>query len=84
VLLGVGRIAAFTIDMCPEELSRELKDQLQAVSKDVASLSDYETHLSDKAQFLLDAVLGNRCSAPTLSYAGLSASAVCLHLDGGV
>jgi len=58
VLLGVGRIAAFTVDVCHDVLPDGLRDQLHAVSKDVGSLSDYETHLSDKAQFLLDAVLG--------------------------
>jgi magnesium transporter len=58
VLLGVGRMATFTLDVCHEMLSDEFRDQLHAVSKDVASLSDYETHLSDKTQFLLDAVLG--------------------------
>jgi len=58
VLLGVGRMASFTLDVCHDMLSDEFRDQLHAVTKDVASLSDYETHLSDKTQFLLDAVLG--------------------------
>ena len=58
VLLGVGRMATFTLDVCHELLSDEFRDQLHAVTKDVTSLSDYETHLSDKTQFLLDAVLG--------------------------
>lgn len=58
VMLGVGRIAAFSGDVCHEWLEPEFRDRLAAVSKDVASLSDYETHLSDKIQFLLDAVLG--------------------------
>ncbi len=58
VLLGVGRMAAFTLDMCHTQLSDGFHDQLHAVSKDISSLSDYEGHLSDKAQFLLDAVLG--------------------------
>jgi magnesium transporter len=58
VLLGVGRIAAFSGDVCHEWLAPEFRDRLAAVSKDVVSLSDYETHLSDKIQFLLDAVLG--------------------------
>ena len=34
------------------------KRRLEAVSKDVVSLSDYETRLSDKIQLLLDAILG--------------------------
>jgi len=58
VLLGVGRMATFTLDMCRDQLSDGFHDQLHAVSKDISSLSDYESHLSDKAQFLLDAVLG--------------------------
>ncbi|MBB3644375.1 magnesium transporter [Rhizobium sp. BK619] len=58
VLLGVGRMASFTLDVCHDVLSDDFRDRLHAVTKDVASLSDYETHLSDKTQFLLDAVLG--------------------------
>jgi magnesium transporter len=58
VLLGVGRMAAYSGDVCHEWLAPEFRDRLAAVSKDVVSLSDYETHLSDKIQFLLDAVLG--------------------------
>ncbi|KPH06228.1 magnesium transporter (plasmid) [Rhizobium acidisoli] len=58
VLLGVGRMASFTLDVCHDVLSDDFRDRLHAVTEDVASLSDYETHLSDKTQFLLDAVLG--------------------------
>lgn len=58
VLLGIGRMATFTLDMCHDQLPDGFHDQLHAVSKDISSLSDYESHLSDKAQFLLDAVLG--------------------------
>ena len=35
-----------------------LRKRLDSVSKDVMSLSDYETRLSDKIQLLLDAILG--------------------------
>src|SRR5436853_5505229 len=38
--------------------STEFEARLKAVSTDVASLNDYEGHVSDKVQFLLDAVLG--------------------------
>jgi len=58
VLLGMGRLATFTLDMCGDTVPADFRSQLHAVSKDVGSLSDYETHLSDKTQFLLDAVLG--------------------------
>ena len=58
VLLGVGRIASFAGDVGSEWITAASKKRLEAISKDVASLSDYETRLSDKIQLLLDAVLG--------------------------
>ncbi|WP_249780669.1 magnesium transporter CorA family protein [Bradyrhizobium sp. dw_78] len=58
VLLGVGRIATFAGDVASEWIVPAARTRLKAVSKDVASLSDYETRLSDKIQLLLDAVLG--------------------------
>jgi magnesium transporter len=58
VLLNVGRIASFAGDIGSEWITPASKKRLDAVSKDVASLSDYESRLSDKIQLLLDAVLG--------------------------
>jgi magnesium transporter len=58
VLLGVARIASYTHDVGCDWLAKGYSDRLEAVSKDLVSLSDFETHLSDKIQFLLDAVLG--------------------------
>jgi magnesium transporter len=58
VLLGVGRIASFARDIGEEWITPEFKVRLRAVLKDVASLNEYEAHLSGKVQFLLDAVLG--------------------------
>ena len=58
VLLGVGRIASFAGDVGSDWITEASKKRLHAVSKDVASLSDYETRLTDKIQLLLDAVLG--------------------------
>jgi magnesium transporter len=58
VLLGVGRIASFARDIGEEWITPEFKVRLKAVLKDVASLNEYEAHLSGKVQFLLDAVLG--------------------------
>jgi magnesium transporter len=58
VLLGVGRIASFAGDIGEEWITPEFKVRLRAVLKDVASLNEYEAHLSGKVQFLLDAVLG--------------------------
>jgi magnesium transporter len=58
VLLGVGRIASFAGDVGSEWIMPSSKKRLEAISKDVVSLSDYESRLSDKIQLLLDAVLG--------------------------
>jgi len=57
-LLGVGRLATFVGDIGQDWISKPFRARLDAISKDVMSLNDYETHLSDKVQFLLDAVLG--------------------------
>jgi magnesium transporter len=58
VFLNVGRIASFAGDIGSEWITPAFRKRLEAVSKDVASLSDYESRLSDKIQLLLDAVLG--------------------------
>ena len=58
VLLNVGRIASFAGEVGSEWITPASKRRLEAVSKDVVSLSDYESRLSDKIQLLLDAILG--------------------------
>lgn len=58
VLMGIRRIANFVIDVGKDWIPEETRLRLDSISKDSESLNDYETHLSDKIQFLLDAVLG--------------------------
>lgn len=58
VFLGAGRVASFADDVAQDWITSNSKRRLAAVIKDVASLSDYETRISDKIQLLLDAVLG--------------------------
>jgi len=57
-LLGFGRIAAFVCESGNTVLSPEELPRLKAVRADIASLNDYQQHLSGKVQFLLDATLG--------------------------
>jgi magnesium transporter len=58
VLLGVGRIAPFVLSLRKDWITSEMQARLEAVHKDVLSLTDYESQLSNKVQFLLDAILG--------------------------
>jgi magnesium transporter len=57
-LLGLSRVAPFVLGLRKEWIVPPFDARLDAVAKDLASLNDYETHLSDKVQLLLDAILG--------------------------
>jgi len=57
-LLGLSRIAPFALSLGHQWIVPEFEARLNAVSKDIASLNDFEGHLSNKVQFLLDAILG--------------------------
>lgn len=55
-LLGVQRIAAYARDTAP--FLAPHAPRLQILKADAASLAEYDTQLSSKVQFLLDATLG--------------------------
>jgi magnesium transporter len=57
-LLGVGRVAPFVVSLQKKWITAEIQAKLEAVNKDILSLNDYEGQLSNKIQFLLDAILG--------------------------
>ena len=57
-LLGIGRVAPFVLSLRKDWIIAEFEGRLEAVIKDIVSLNDYEGHLSNKVQFLLDAILG--------------------------
>jgi magnesium transporter len=57
-LLGLGRIAAYVMESGVEGAPRVNAARIKAIRADIASLTDYEAHLSGKVQFLLDATLG--------------------------
>ena len=58
VLLGVGRIVPFVLEMQHTPAPDAIAARLKAARQDIVSLNDYEAHLANKVQFLLDAVLG--------------------------
>jgi magnesium transporter len=57
-LLGVGRTAPFVLSLQKEWITPAIQAKLEAVNKDIVSLNEYEDQLSNKIQFLLDAILG--------------------------
>jgi magnesium transporter len=57
-LLGLQRIVGYVAEMTTEWHLPELKSRLKTARQDLVSLVDFESHLSGKTQFLLDAVLG--------------------------
>jgi magnesium transporter len=57
-LLGLQRIVPFVAEPARSWIPADVRSRLKTAQADLLSLTDYETHLSDKVQFLLDAVLG--------------------------
>jgi len=57
-LLGIARIVPFVAIHGADWISAETRVELETVRHDVASLSDYDGHLLNKVQLLLDATLG--------------------------
>ena len=57
-LLGVGRIVPYLRTATEEFLPSDLKNRLRTLRQDITSLNDYDGHLTNKVQFLLDATLG--------------------------
>lgn len=57
-LLGMGRIVPFVQSLGADWLPRDVKPRLDTLRSDVASLNDYDTHLANKVQLLLDTTLG--------------------------
>jgi magnesium transporter len=56
--VGAARIVPYVEASAAEWLPKELAPRLRALRGDIASVSDFDTHLNDKLQFLLDATLG--------------------------
>ncbi len=57
-LLGIERIVSYVGEMSADWFPSELKVHLKTQYRDIASLSDYDRHLMNKVQLLLDATLG--------------------------
>lgn len=58
LLLGMARMVPYVAANAAPYLEVDIRAKLKSLQRDIASLNDYETHLTDKIQFLLDATLG--------------------------
>jgi magnesium transporter len=58
ILLGLQRIVPFVAGPQRPWVAQETRDHLQTATTDIFSLTEYEEHLANTVQFLLDAVLG--------------------------
>jgi magnesium transporter len=56
--VGAARIVPYVEATAAEWLPKVLLPRLLTLRQDIASVSDFDTHLNDKLQFLLDATLG--------------------------
>jgi magnesium transporter len=56
--LAIGRIAVFVTDRCEPRIEDGMKDRLSSVRHDIESLDEFESSLSGRIQFLLDAAVG--------------------------
>jgi magnesium transporter len=57
-LVGVSRVVTFLCEVSPPWISHELHERFKTVHADIGSLNEFEQQLSERLQFLLDAVLG--------------------------
>ena len=58
VLQALGRAVNFAIEITADWDAGKVMSRMDGLKQDVASLVDYEAHLADKVQFLLDAMVG--------------------------
>jgi len=58
-LVSIGRVVTFVVAEADNvKWSKEMRAQLKTMQRDVASLSDHASYLSNKITFVLDAMLG--------------------------
>jgi len=57
-LLGMQRIVVYVSENNDEHRRQRFATRLDALARDVSSLSDYDVQMTNKVQFLLDATLG--------------------------
>lgn len=56
--VAAARIVPYVDTIAADWLSKDVRARLRTLRRDIASVSDFATHLNDKLQFMLDATLG--------------------------
>jgi magnesium transporter len=56
--VAAARIVPYVELTAAEWLPKDIRTRLRTLRRDIASVSDFDTHLNDKLQFMLDATLG--------------------------
>jgi magnesium transporter len=57
-MLGASRVTTFMCDSAPKWIESGLHGKFRSIQADLGSLSEFQQQLSDRLQFMLDAVLG--------------------------
>jgi magnesium transporter len=57
-MLGLSRIVAYLCEVAPDWVGKKQLDRFKMIQTDIGSLNEFDRQLSDRLQFLLDAVLG--------------------------
>ena len=58
-LVSIGRLLSFLVNEAEQmKWAKDMRAQLQSMQRDVVSLSDHATYITNKMTFLLDAMLG--------------------------
>jgi magnesium transporter len=57
-MLGASRVVTFMCDTAPKWIEQDLHGQFRSIQADLGSLGEFHQQLSDRLQFMLDAVLG--------------------------
>ena len=56
--LSIGRMAEFALNRCSPKLDGQVRERLEAVCRDIASLDEFEASLSNRIQLLQDSAAG--------------------------
>ena len=57
-LLGLGRVVAFADQALADDANPGIRARLASLRADITALGDYQEHLANKVQFVLDAMMG--------------------------